>query len=367
MKYRPGRVHVMSLVGLAVLGLVLAGVAERSRTPVMQHYFVDKMEAASRTRLAMEAIRDARLELGLPIDVVNDPNGTGLIGEKVSPVTTSRGSHEQKLRALDPNLAGVFVDVLKRAGVREGDRVAIGCTGAFPLMNAGMIIAVESLGGVPVTIPSVGASMWGANHPDLTWLDMESILLRDGIISHRSVAASVGGSNDRGRGLPPDGRELVRAAIERNSVRLIDEPTLDESIDLRMEIYEEAVGGEGYRLYVNIGGGLASIGSTQTGRLVRSGLWRNLPTKNFPRRGTLVRMAELGVPVFHVPGPDDFIERYELAAEPVPQPEVGTGGVFYQERYNAPLAGVFAVLYVFIIFVVVRIDLKHYLFRKARS
>ncbi len=56
--------------------------------------------------------------------------------------------------------------------------------------------------------------------------------------------------------------------------------------------------------------------------------------------------------------PDDFIERYGLASEPVPLPEVGTGGVFYQERYNVPLAGIFAILYAFVIFVVIRIDIK---------
>jgi len=357
----------MSLVALAVLGVILLGVAERSKTPVMQRWFVEKMDAASRTKLAMDAIRDARVEMGIPIDIVNDPNETGLIGVKVSPVTTSRGSHEQKLRGLDPNLAGVFTDILRRGGIGEGDRVAIGFTGAFPVMNAAMIISVESLGATPVTIPSVGSSMWGANHEDLTWLDMESILIAEGVISHRSVAASLGGSNDNGRGLPPDGRELVRAAIERNGVMLIDEPTLDESIDRRMEIYDDEAGGDEYDLYVNIGGGLASLGSTQTGRLVKPGLWRNLPTKNFPRRGVLVRMAESGVPILHVRIPDDFIERYGLADEPVPLPEVGTGQVFYQDRYNVPLAGVFAVLYAFVIFVVVRIDIKHYLFRRARS
>ncbi len=357
----------MSLVALAVLGVILLGIAERSRTPVMQRWFVEKMDAATRTKMAMDAVRDARVELGIPVDIVNDPNETGLIGLKVSPVTTSRGSHEQKLRGLDPNLAGVFVDILKRAGIGEGDRVAIGCTGAFPVMNAAMVIAVESLEATPVTIPSVGASMWGANIPELTWLDMETILLDEGVISHRSVAASLGGSNDNGRGLPPDGRDLVREAITRNGVTLIDEPTLDESIDRRMEIYEEHAGEDGYDLYVNIGGGLASIGSTQTGRLVKPGLWRNLPTKNFPRRGALVRMAESGVPILHVKSPDDFIERYGLEEEPVPLPEVGTGGVFYQDRYNVPLAGIFAVLYAVVIFVVVRIDLKHYLFRRERS
>jgi hypothetical protein len=68
-----------------------------------------------------------------------------------------------------------------------------------------------------------------------------------------------------------------------------------------------------------------------------------------------------------VPSADSFIERYDLAEEPIPLPEVGTGGVFFRDRYDVPLAGVLAVLYGFLIFVVVRIDLKHYLFRRPEK
>lgn len=367
MKYRPGRVHVASLVALVAVGLVLLGFAERSKRPARQRYFDDKMAAASRTRASMEALRGARLGLGDEIDVVNDPNETGLIGHEFTLITTSRGSHEQKLRALDPNLAAVFVDMLKRADVGEGDLVAVAVTGAFPLLNAGMICAIETLGAVPVTITSVGSSMWGANDPDLTWLDMESVLLDDGLIVHRSIAASRGGADDRGRGLSPEGRALIDSAGVRNSVPLLDEPTLDQSITRRMELYEEAADGRRYAAYVNIGGGLGSTGSTQVYRLVGAGLSRNLGTRNFPRRGTLVRMARRGVPIIHVPNADVFIERYDLASEPVPLPDVGTGGIFYRDRYNVPLAGLLAALYGFLIFVVVRIDIKHYLFRRPKA
>lgn len=362
MRYRPGRVHVLSLVALAVVGLVLHAIAERSKSPAMQPYFAIKMEAAARTRRALDAIRERRLELDEPIDVVNDPNETGLIGTDFTPITSSRGSYEQKLRALDPNLAGVFVHLLKRAGVGEGDDVAVAVTGAFPLLNAAMVIAIESVGATPVVITSVGASQWGANNPDLTWLDMETILLDRGIIAHRSVAASRGGGDDHGRGLTPEGRNLIDEAAARNGVPLIGEDTLDESITKRMEIYDEEA--SDYAAYVNIGGGLGSVGSSQVYRLLRTGLSRNLGQKNFPRRGTLVRMAQRGMPVIHVAQAGPLIERYDLADEPVPLPEVGTGGTFYRDRYNVPLAGVLAVLYGFLIFVVVRIDIKHYLFRR---
>lgn len=354
--------HALSLVALAVVGLALLAIAERSKSPAMQPYFSLKMEAATRARMALDAIKDERLGTGEPIDVVNDPNETGLIGHEFSLITSSRGSHEQKLRALDPNLAGVFVHLLKSAGVGEGDRVAVAFTGAFPLLNAGMLIAIETVGATPVPITSVGSSMWGANDPDLTWLDMEVILAERGIIAHRSVAASRGGADDRGRGLSPEGRRLIADAAARNGVPLIDEDTLDESINRRMAVYDGSA--DRYEAYVNIGGGLASIGSTQVGMLIRPGLSRTLGEKNFPRRGTMIRVAQRGVPIIHVPRADELIERYDLAAEPIPLPEAGTGGTFYRDRYNVPLAGVLAILYGFLIFVVVRIDIKHYLFRR---
>ncbi len=350
MKYRPGRVHALSLVALAVVGLALLALAERSKSPDPQPYIDEKVEAAQKSQAAMDAIKEARLAGGLELDDVNDPRETGLIGLGFSPITTSRGSQNSKFRALDPNFAAVFVDLLKRARVREGDLVAVGVTGAFPLLNVAMVIAIETVGATPVTITSVGSSTWGANDPDMTWLDMEFVLEERGLITHRSVAASRGGGDDRGGRIGRRGRALVDTAAARNGVPLIAEPSLDESIDRKMEVYDEAAGGESYRAYVNIGGGLASIGSTQIGR-----------------RGVMVRMSEDGARVIHVPGPESFIARYgigDLADELTPSPEVGTGDIFSVDRYNVPLAAVLAVLYGFLIFVVVRIDIKHYLFRR---
>jgi poly-gamma-glutamate system protein len=367
LKYRPGRVHAWALAALALVGLLLLGLVERSRAPEAQPWFREKMQAATLTRQALESIREVRLGMGGPIDVVNDPNDTGLIGPEFSLITTSRGSHDAKLRALDPNMAAVFVQLLERAGVREGDLVAVGLSGSYPLLNAAMLVAIETIGATPVAITSVGSSMWGATDPGLTWLDMEAILLERGIIHHGSIAASIGGGDDRGRGLPPRGRELVRDAATRNGVPLIEEPSLDESIARRMQIYDERADGRAYALYANVGGGLGSVGTSRLDELVPAGLSRVLGTKNFPRRGALVRMADRGVPVVHVPSADPFIDRYGLSVEPVPIPEVGEGGVFYQDHYNVPLAAVLAVLYGFLIFVVVRVDLKHYLFRRPKA
>jgi len=367
LRYRPGRVHVLSLVALAVVGLALLAIAERSMSPIVQPHFAEKMEAATKARHAIDVIRSTRLGMGGEIDIVNDPNETGVIGHEFTLITTDRGWRGAKQRALDPNLAAVFVELLKRARVGEGDRVAVGVTGAFPLLNASAIIATEVVGAEPVVITSVGSSMWGATDPELTWLDMETALTEAAVVSHRSIAASIGGGGDVGRGLSPEGRDLIVAAIERNGVELVRESTLDGSIEARMAVFRRESGGERYDAYINVGGGLASVGSGQVAKLVRPGLTKALSMRDLPRRGVLVRMADEGVPVIHVPDADRLIERYGLmppSEEPGPLPEVGVGEVFAQERYNAPLAATLAVLYGFLIFVVVRIDIKHYVFRR---
>ena len=41
------------------------------------------------------------------------------------------------------------------------------------------------MGITPITISSLGASQWGANQIDFTWLDMESILVKNGLYSHK--------------------------------------------------------------------------------------------------------------------------------------------------------------------------------------
>ncbi len=368
MKYRPGRVHVASLVALAVVGLVLAWLAENTKSPEQRPFYEQKMTAAERTQDAMSEIRTARLALRGEIDLEVDRNMTGLVGAVEGGVTTSRGWYEQKLRALDPNIAAVFVQLLRRGGVGEGDRVAVGMTGAFPVLNAATLIAIETVGATPVAITSVGASQWGANDAELTWLDMETILEDAGIIRRRSVAASRGGRGDRARG-DEIAQAVIDSAIARNGVAPIVPSSLDESIDLRMEIYDDRARGGEYDLYVNVGSGLGSIGTIQMRDQLGPGLTRRPNLGNLSRRGAMVRMADRGVPVIDVPSADWFIDRYGLAGladENATLPAVGHGDIFERDRYSVPLAGILAVLYGFLIFVVVRIDIKHYLFRKAR-
>ncbi|MCK4547468.1 MAG: poly-gamma-glutamate system protein, partial [Candidatus Eisenbacteria sp.] len=196
---------------------------------------------------------------------------------------------------------------------------------------------------IPIT--SVSASGYGATDPDFTWLDMEALLLAEGVFSTRSVAASPGGENDMGRGLPPRGREKIWEAIERNGVRAIRTGSLEESIAQRMGIYHDQSGGQRIKTYINVGGGIASLGSAENKPFLNSGLLMDLPLMNFPRKGTMMRMADSGIPVVHLSRVQSIAREHGLAIEPVEMPEVGLGDVFLKIAYRVDLAVVLLIVY----------------------
>ena len=169
-----------------------------------------------------------------------------MIGQEYTLVTTDRGYIEAKLSTTNPNFAAVIVQLLKDAAISDGEYVAVAMTGSFPALNISVLAALEPLNLNPIVITSVGSSNYGANDPYFTWLDMEDILYKSKIFQSKSVAASMGGGLDVGRGLSPEGRDLIVKAIERNKVEFINEKLLENSIAGRLEIYDEAAKGLNY-------------------------------------------------------------------------------------------------------------------------
>ena len=49
----------------------------------------------------------------------------------------------------------------------------------MPGANIAVLSAAQAMKVIPVIISSVGASQWGANQLDFTWLDMESALAKN--------------------------------------------------------------------------------------------------------------------------------------------------------------------------------------------
>jgi poly-gamma-glutamate system protein len=291
------------------------------------------IEAARLMERSLVSIKALRLEKRLPIDPALDPNGTGIVGDEFSPLTTSVGDVEAKRTAANPAFAAVMVGYFRRAGLREGDVVAVGASGSFPAFALATLSAARALGLRPVVVYSVGASMYGANLPGFTLVDMLSRLRGDLVLPYHLAAVSPGGSADTGGGvLFDESGETLRAETRRSGLPLVRGATLAARIRDRLRIYDEGGAGRPVRCFVNIGGSAASFGSTNASLSLPNGLVFQPPiVPASPTRGVAFEYAARGVPVVHLLFVKGLARDNGLPWDPVPFPKVGEGKTYQCE------------------------------------
>ena len=354
------RASTPALAGLAVLSLTLYAFAERSLLPVHTEAFRKKTVAVRVMERAERAIYDEKKRRGIVMDSKNDPDGTGLVGPQFTLITTDRGAQSAKALAAHPNFAAAVTQMILQAGVRQGDLVAVGMTGSLPGLNLAVLSACHVVGCEPVVITSAGASMFGATDPDFTWLDMESFLEGKSILPFHSLAASLGGGGDAGRGLSPAGRDLLIGAIRRNGVQLIDAPTVLEGVRQRVALYDSvaAVRGKPIKLYINVGGGVASLGGAQNANLIPPGLTHKLAARNYPNRGVINILAERHMPVIHLLQVEKLARQFGILDDRAEAVKPGSGMLFIAYRYNVWIVAVAAVLVFLANLFVLRHDIR---------
>jgi len=317
--YRRGFLPLRSLVLLAVAAVAVILVMEAAR------YFGDpppseKKAARDLMQAALQAIKAERQRLGVPIDPVTDPGGTGLIGEAYNDLTTTAGSLASKRTSTNPAFAAVIVEMLEGAGVRKGDPIAVSFSGSFPALNIAVLSAARAMGLKPSVISSIGASMYGANLPELTWLDMERVLTEKGLLPYRSVAASLGGIADTKGGLDGTGIDAGLRAIRRNGIPLLEEGgrySLRADIHRRMDLYDREMKGRRPAAFISVGGPLTSFGNVAGVERMATGLLKKIPAVHDPDRGILFLMGEWGVPVLHLLQIRRIAARYGIPFDPV--------------------------------------------------
>lgn len=348
----PSAKSKFSLVILMLIAIGLFIWVDNSRVFVSDKYYEEKLAASKLMQRAELAIKEYRNSTGIYIDEVNDPNRTAMIGDKQSPIITDRGDLTSKLTSLNPNFAAVIVEMFKEANLKKGDKIAISYTGSFPALNIAALSAAKVMELEPVIISSVGASMFGATDPDFTWLDMEEFFIQNNIFGYKSIAASIGGGRDLGRGLSKNGRDLIIENINKHDIQLVREETLEQNIIKKMELFKNS-GQNEIALYVNIGGGLSSIGATLNGKLIEPGFHRYLNLTNPPLKGTMLLFADEGIPVVHLLDITKLAEDKQLPLAPDPLPEPGNGSMFEYEKYNLTVTAIsFAILVILILIVI---------------
>lgn len=336
--WRPQKISKAALfaIGLVAVGGTLA----IEHFPITHHSgdVQTKMVAAQLADRGMKTIRAARVALGHEFAPRFDPTDSGMIGAAMSQVTSLPGHLDAKQTSVNPNFAAVATELLQRAGVGEGDLVAVGCTGSFPGLNTCLYAALEAIGATPLIVHSAASSQFGANEPDMMWLDMERVLYEAGIISFRSQVATLGGFGDRARGMSDDSVALLTASLERNGVDAIGIRSLKQSVEQRMEIYRTSAAGRPVTAYVNVGGGAASIHGEDGREAFGSGLTVSLPSGAEQIDCVATRYAQQGIPIVNLGNAVALAKAHGLPVAPQVMPAVGQGAVFTAARPSRLLA-----------------------------
>jgi poly-gamma-glutamate system protein len=327
---------------LALLGVAAAELCKRNKLGLPDTS--EKFAASQLAAQAIETIRQERLERGHVFDPQFDPALSGMIGEYLTPITSVTGHLESKQTSVNPNFAAAVVEMLQQAGVKKGDVVAVGLSGSFPCLNLCACCALETMGVKPIIVASTAASQFGANRPDLLWIDMERLLFDKGLISFHSIAASLGGYEDQAAGMTEEGKQMLREGIERNNLPMIVDEEFTQSIESRMKLYEEHAGGRPIKAYINIGGGTVSVGRSVGKKLYEPGLNLTATPEATEIDSVMTRFAKQQTPLIHLVEVMLLAKAYHLPAAPVETPQAGQGWLFYDTWLHRWLAGGFLIL-----------------------
>ena len=294
-------------------------------------WYDEKLAASQLAQSAMASVKAEKLARGIPVDRDFDINETGMIGLRWSGMTTTLGVLEAKRTSTNPDFAAVAVDLLKRCGAKEGDRVAVNLSGSFPALSLSVLSAAEVLNLRPVVIASLGASMWGANDPAFTWLDIEHVVRESKLIRSGTFAASLGGALDVGKDMDDEVRERLRTRIRAANVVFIEEPDFEKNLAQRMTLYLA----DGLPVcFINVGGNLTSGGAEVDSGALRPGLMRSLDDAGTHIGGLIRAFLERKVPVIHLLDLKAVAAATGLPYDPVPLPAPGSGGIFRAMQVN---------------------------------
>jgi poly-gamma-glutamate system protein len=313
----------------------------------------EMIQASQLMEEATDAIRTCRLRKGLKFDRSTDINATGLIGMEHSEITTSIGNLGSKRTSTNPNMAGLIVRLLKECGVREGDSVAVGASGSFPALIVASLAALKTMGLETLWISSLGASQWGANHPQFHWFHMWQCLEQSGLFSQPPLALSIGGERDTGEDMEEAGRQLLREDIRRSGLLIVDDKDLKRNVAWRMEVYENAAKGKKIKAFINIGGSWSNMGSDSMVLHLRPGLNRIDKLPPPARRGVIFEMGARGIPAIHLLYMRGLTQRYGLAWDPSPLPGPGEGELYRFDEEGQKFMSELGFAYIILVLLVV--------------
>jgi len=293
--------------------------------------------AAARAARWFDIVGAAKARRGVVSDARTGAAYRGMLGNDWSPITTTLGSLEAKEIAANPAFASLVVRWLDDADIHAGDRVGVTLSGSFPSLAICVFAALKTLGITATVVSSVGASSYGANQPDATWIDIESWLAAgDASFDFRSVLVTIGAEGDAGGGLSDEGIEEARLAARRNGIELYEPESLEEAIATKTALFERS----DIELLINIGGNQASLGACPHASTIRNGYHRSTGFCRHRDRGVMFRLAEKGIPYIHIIDIKDLARRYCISADG----GEGAGSCLFAEMHANRMAVIAALI-----------------------
>ncbi len=336
MRRRYGKVGKTTLILFGLFSLILFLLETGTIRVVRTKYYEEKIEAVRLTERCFAVLKEEKSKMGIKIDSVNDPGISGLVGDANSPITVGREELTEVLLTTSPSFAALFVDVLRREGLKEGETVNVCLDGSFLGLNVSFFAAAQILGLTPFVTGSLTSSSWGANHPMFTWLDCERVLNERGLFNSFARQEmrffSLGGEDDGGLGISSFGRELLLEALKRNPVSLLEGEAIPKK---KASLYPKSG-----KVFLNIG---------------------NSPSASF----LIDRMKQERKKVLDFSSPAKVIARMGISQEDLFLP-IGKGRIYEERRYGVWSAVLFSFLILIALFFVIRYDIEYYLLPKKR-
>ena len=341
------------LVLLAVLFLVLYYYIKPRSLIVKQQAYSEMTAAAQKMQGLQQAVRQEMLRMGIEIDKTVDRLDSGLIGLEWSGISTTLGNVESKRTTVNPDFAALLVKLFKEAGLQKGDIVAANCSSSFPALNLAFIAAADTLELRTVMITSVGASTYGGNREDFTYLDMERYLYDKHLIKNKTIAYSLGGAGDIGKEFDPERIGRIKERLDGYGLTFFYEADFEKNLTERYAFYTDGFRHDAAHIhtntsaavkaFINIGGNMLSVGEYNdsiTTEAVR------LPASVPIKTGLVGMFLQSGTPVFYLLNIKSIARYYQLPFDPLALLQIGTAPIYYRTMsytWNYVILGIFLV------------------------
>lgn len=368
----PPRSKNCLLVAVAVLLLIFYYAVHPNILTGKHQFYAEMTTAAQKMQHLQQAVRQEMLRRGIEIDKTVDLLDSGLIGLEWSGITTTLGQLESKRTTVNPDFAALLVKLFKEAGLQKGDYVAANCSSSFPALNLAFIAAADTLELRTIMVTSVGASMYGGNREDFTYLDMEQYLYEQHLIQNKTVAYSLGGAGDIGKDFEPEVIERIQERLDSYGLRFFYEADFEKNLAKRYAFYTDAAlltvtqndasqndGAQNaavrnnvpphdagwkpqaylgttvlphpIKAFINIGGNLLSLGEYND--IIDTEKVR-LPDSTPITTGLVGMFLQAGTPVFYLLNIKRITLYYQLPFDPITLPEIGTTPIYYHSRQH---------------------------------